>query len=234
MGLCGTCQVFPSFFSPLYQGATCPGKAPFYCSSPKISNSPSQLHFWLQQPRLKVKRWHFPYTVCPPSARQPQASRVYCLGHWRGSNILGVLCRAWLGCMGSGNFHGAGRAAQSQSPAPRPCHVTPRVSRGSQGLCATPALALPPPPLSPCKAEHWDGQNSPGGPGQDRTPGTGWGSQIPLAAAPSVVSEGTGMCVSSPTTVWCPPTSTAGRDTALGMPLGSSGKDTLGRSCLHP
>lgn len=96
-------------------------------------------------------------------------------------------------------------------PLPWHCHPHPCLPvRLSTGMAKTPLVA----------------------PGQDRTPGTGWGSQaapprgwsqVPLAAAPSVVSEGTGVCVSSPTTVWCPPAGAAGCGTALGMPWGSSG-----------
>lgn len=74
-----------------------------------------------------------------------------------------------MAAWGQGTSMGQGELPRARAWPHVPVMSPPRVSRGSQGLCATPALALPPPPRSPCKAEHWDGQNSPGGPrtGQD-------------------------------------------------------------------
>lgn len=114
----------------------------------------------------------FSCKMCPPSARQPQVGLMEAPGQQ--SILPGALevqqytrvCSAgpgWAGT-GSGNFHGAGKNLPRARARPHlPVMSNPVCPVGSQGLCAPPCH---PPSLSPCKAEHWDGQNSPVAPGQ--------------------------------------------------------------------
>lgn len=143
--------------------------------------------------------------------------------------------------MGSGNFHGAGKPAQSQSPSPPPCHVQPRVSRRVPGSVCHPCPGIATPPLSPCKAEHWDGQNAPVAPGQDTLAQPG-GPRQHLPGPPGCstfcgprgdrdVSEQQHTGLLSPCKhrwTWHSP------GDAPGLVWVCPGKDTSGGSCLHP
>lgn len=131
-----------------------------------------------------------------------------------------------LAAWGQETSMGQGNLPRARARPHLPVMSNPVCPVGSQGLCATLAPALPPHPCLPVRLST--GMAKMPGWLQDRTPWHSLGvpgsiSQVPLAAAPSVVPEVTGMCLSSSTQVCCPPASTAGRGTVLGMPRGSSG-----------
>lgn len=167
------------------------------------------------------------------------------------SNILGVLSGAWLGRTGSGQgaSMGQGNLPRARAPSPPPVMSNPVSPVGSQGLCATlaPQHCHPHPCLpvrlgtGMAEALRWL---------QDRMPwhrlGVTGSISLrvvpgPPAAAPSVVSEVPGMCLSSRAKVRCPPASTAGFRTGTAQPRGCPGvvwvcpgKGSSGGSCLHP
>lgn len=167
-----------------------------------------------------MKRWHFP-TECV--LHQPGSPRpAEYIAEWRCSNILGVLSRAWLGSWGQEPSMGQGNLPRARAHPCLPVTSNPVCP----GVCVPP---LPPPSLSRCQAEHWDGQNSPVAPGH---PNTAWGPQAASprgwsqAAAPFVVPEVPGMCLSSKTKGWCAPAAPA-------EPGGCAPQRHLGREFWH-
>lgn len=117
-----------------------------------------------------MKRFHFP-TKCV--LHQPGSPRpAECIA-WGSGNAARCAQQglAWL--------HGVRKLPRGRESCPEPEPIpaslscpAPCVPSGAR-VCVPPLPpALPPPSLSPCKAEHWDGQNS-----LVRTPGTGWGSR---------------------------------------------------------
>lgn len=111
-----------------------------------------------------MKRFHFP-TKCvlhQPGSPRPAECIAWGSGDAARCAQQGL---AWL--------HGVRKLPWGRESCPEPEPIPASLSCVSVGcrVCVPPSPpALPPPSLCPCKAEHWDGQNS-----LDRTPGTGWG-----------------------------------------------------------